>query len=241
MIELGTLLREARERQGLDLAAAEQATRIRRRHLSAMESDRFDLLPGDAYARAFLREYARFLGLDEKLVLDEYDLRSRQEEEPLLLPPLRPARRPWLRVGLVVSALAVAGAVAAAIAWGPGGGERPRTHSRASVPAPRPPLARPRPLPAPRLRPPPALPPRLELIAARGDSWVLVRRGSSQGPELFQGILVQGQRRRFVGRLWIRMGAPWNVEARLDGKAVTLPIAQVGNVVVTKAGIRPAP
>ncbi|MER3408833.1 MAG: hypothetical protein C4306_01730 [Thermoleophilia bacterium] len=237
MIELGTLLREARERQGLDLAAAERATRIRRRHLSAMESDRFDLLPGDAYARAFLREYARFLGVDEKLVLEEYDLRYRQEE-PLPLPPLPPARRSWLRAGLVLGALVTAGVVVAALAWRPGGGERPHAASRA--PAPRPQVARARPTPPPP-RPRPSPPPRLELVAVGGDSWILVRRGSRQGAELFQGILARGQRRRFLGRLWIRMGAPWNVEARLDGKPVPLPIAQVGNVLVTRAGIRPAP
>jgi cytoskeletal protein RodZ len=32
-------------------------------------------LPGDAYAKAFLRTYADFLGLDAKLYVDEYTAR----------------------------------------------------------------------------------------------------------------------------------------------------------------------
>lgn len=42
---------------------------------------------------------------------------------------------------------------------------------------------------------------------------------------------------RFIStRLWIRIGAPWNVDATLNGKAVQLP-ASTGAVVVTPAGL----
>ncbi|HUV94818.1 MAG TPA: RodZ domain-containing protein [Anaerolineae bacterium] len=64
MGEVGTRLREAREQQGLSLEQAEETTRIRRVFLEALEEERFDVLPGDVYARGFIRNYAQFLGLD---------------------------------------------------------------------------------------------------------------------------------------------------------------------------------
>ena len=51
MFQLGSSLREARLRRGLDLADVERATRIRSRYLAALEEERFDVLPGEAYAK----------------------------------------------------------------------------------------------------------------------------------------------------------------------------------------------
>ncbi len=64
MFQLGSTLREARTRQGLELRDAAEATRIRVKFLAALEGERFGELPAEAYARAFLRTYAEFLGLD---------------------------------------------------------------------------------------------------------------------------------------------------------------------------------
>ena len=51
--------------------------------------------------------------------------------------------------------------------------------------------------------------------------------------------LQQGGTARFSGRrLWIRIGAPWNLAATLNGKAATLP-SSLGNVVVTEGGLSP--
>jgi len=77
---------------------------------------------------------------------------------------------------------------------------------------------------------------RLVIVAARGPCWLSVRIGSEQGLSLYERTLDQGASVRFVSkRLWIRIGAPWNVDARLNGHAVALP-ARTGNVVVTPAG-----
>jgi hypothetical protein len=55
---------------------------------------------------------------------------------------------------------------------------------------------------------------------------------------VYQKTLEQGRTARFVStRLWIRIGAPWNLDAMLNGKAVQLP-ASIGDVVVTSAGLR---
>jgi hypothetical protein len=54
---------------------------------------------------------------------------------------------------------------------------------------------------------------------------------------VYERTLEQGRTARFVSkRLWIRIGAPWNVDATLNGKAVQLP-ASTGDVVVTPAGL----
>ncbi len=64
MSDLGQWLREAREARGLSLAEVEEATRIRQAFLSALEADDWSSLPNEVVGRGFLRNYARFLGLD---------------------------------------------------------------------------------------------------------------------------------------------------------------------------------
>ena len=60
----GADLREARERLGLSLHDVAFTLRIRLPHLEALEEGRISLLPGNAYALAFVRTYANTLGLD---------------------------------------------------------------------------------------------------------------------------------------------------------------------------------
>lgn len=90
MEELGRMLKEARERQRLSLEAISAATKIHRRHLEAIEAGDFDALPGPAYAKAFLRHYARTVGLDPEHVVALYQERRLllgldQEETPAAL------------------------------------------------------------------------------------------------------------------------------------------------------------
>lgn len=74
MDELGSLLREAREAKELTLAEAQQATRINCRYLEALEDGRYDLLPTKVHVRGYLRNYAKYLELDPKPLLDRYEL-----------------------------------------------------------------------------------------------------------------------------------------------------------------------
>jgi cytoskeleton protein RodZ len=60
----GADLREARERLGLSVHDVALTLRIRPPHLEALEEGRVSLLPGNAYALAFVRTYANALGLD---------------------------------------------------------------------------------------------------------------------------------------------------------------------------------
>jgi hypothetical protein len=78
---------------------------------------------------------------------------------------------------------------------------------------------------------------RLAFVAARGPSWLAVHIGSAAGPAVYVRTLEPGQTARFVSRrLWVRIGAPWNLDATLNGKSVSLP-ASTGNVLATAAGL----
>ena len=64
MAGIGQLLRETREAKGLTLDDVEQEIRIRSSYLEALENEDYDRLPGAVYVRGFLRNYARFLGVE---------------------------------------------------------------------------------------------------------------------------------------------------------------------------------
>jgi hypothetical protein len=93
MAEIGSTLREARMRQRIDITDMEVRTKIRAKYLRALENEEWDLLPGPTYVRSFLRTYADALGLDSKLLVEEYKLRH----DPLETAELHPIRRPTQR------------------------------------------------------------------------------------------------------------------------------------------------
>jgi cytoskeleton protein RodZ len=119
MQELGDLLRKAREAKGVDLADAEEATRIRARYLEALEYGDEHSLPARVYVEGFVRNYAAYLGLSPQEVMARYRA-AHEAPEPEMLslhPAIHPVRLPdpgrWLRVlvALVLLALLVAGGV----------------------------------------------------------------------------------------------------------------------------------
>lgn len=83
---VGEVLRRTREEKGISLADVEEETKIRRKYIVALENDDFDVLPGKVYVKGFLRNYARFLGLDGEELVGEYQklFPSRPETEPVL-------------------------------------------------------------------------------------------------------------------------------------------------------------
>ena len=88
---IGETLRDARTRQGLEVADVEQATKIRAKYLRALEEEQFDRLPGATFVRTFIRTYADYLGLDSQLLVEEYRLRHEHPDElepqPVAPPP----------------------------------------------------------------------------------------------------------------------------------------------------------
>lgn len=236
MVEIGRSLQQARECQGLELAQVAAETRIRAGFLAALESERFDALPGRAYARAFLREYAEHLGLDGQRLLDEYDARLPDVEEP----PLAPARLPQ-PLRLKPYAAAAAGLAAllllGLLAWHSGGGDR--TTAIPTTAPPPPPSPATGTVTAPATQKPS---PRAKLVLrASGQCWLEVHLGSREGRTLNTGTLKEGERARFAARrLWIRLGAPWNLTATLNDKPASLP-GTTANVLITPRGVQMAP
>lgn len=98
---MGQELREAREARGIKLETIEEETKIRRKYLIALESGKWDEIPGEVYVKGFLRTYANYLGLDGAALVNRYKelsrvrvqaeaaQRARRQAEPALEP--RPA------------------------------------------------------------------------------------------------------------------------------------------------------
>lgn len=106
MGQIGETLRERRMALKIDVHEVEEATKIRAKYLRALENEEYNLLPGSAYAKSFLRTYADYLELDSRALVDEYrSLDHHIEEEPMVYSPTQP-KRPgagrWIVGGLVV-------------------------------------------------------------------------------------------------------------------------------------------
>lgn len=92
---IGDTLRETREALRIGLAQAEQATRIRRDYLEALERDEFGSLPGSTYVKGFLRNYGRFLGLDPEALVARYQAQVGDREKLVsTAPAIQPIRHP---------------------------------------------------------------------------------------------------------------------------------------------------
>ena len=66
---VGQILREAREAQGITLEDAAVRLRLMQRQIEAMETDDFESLGQPVFARGFVRNYARLLGLAPEVLL----------------------------------------------------------------------------------------------------------------------------------------------------------------------------
>jgi len=104
----GDWLRRQRELREISLRDIAERTKISLRYLEAMEADRFDLLPAPLFAKGFLREYARYVGLSPDDVVNHYlsvhhpeeladpkdDTKVRSRPKPVD-PGQPPVRRNW--------------------------------------------------------------------------------------------------------------------------------------------------
>src|SRR5579884_3234356 len=86
MPDIGSTLREARMRARIDIGEVEAHTKIRAKYLRAMENEEWDLLPGPVYVKSFLRTYGDYLGLDSRMLVDEFRRRYEGPSEHELRP-----------------------------------------------------------------------------------------------------------------------------------------------------------
>ncbi len=122
MPTLGQELQRLREERGINLHQIADATHIGVRFLQAIEKDSYDILPGGIFNRAFVRKFAKYVGMDEEQALAMYErqledmggeeiprvnyLRSEEYEE-------KPPGNSWL-LSAIMFLLLCAGAYAAA-------------------------------------------------------------------------------------------------------------------------------
>ncbi len=216
MFEIGSSLREARVRKGLDLAAASEATKIRARHLQALEDERYDLLPGQTYVRGFLKTYADYLGLDGHLYVDEYSSRFwvSEDGDPRQPRKVRVRRKQHGRIEfnmIVLTLVAIAGITALVIAaWNFGGSSPSSSPSTTGGRGP-----------ARTHTTSPGSLARLAVSAVKGSSVVEVHVASKSGKVgrlLYHGTLELGETQTFVQRyLWLAVETPKHVALRLNG------------------------
>src|SRR5207302_8587692 len=79
---------------------------------------------------------------------------------------------------------------------------------------------------------------KLSLAASKGDCWLEIRTASAKGKILYVATLLKGKSYKVAGaKLWVRMGAPQNVDLLLNGDPVAIPSA-TQDVLVTPAGVK---
>ena len=73
MVTIGNQFEAARKRQNISLSDASKATKIRSDYLLNFEKNRFHFPLPEIYKRGFIKIYARFLSLDPKGIISQYD------------------------------------------------------------------------------------------------------------------------------------------------------------------------
>jgi len=240
VFDIGASLREARTRRGLSLDDVTTGLRIRERYVCALEEERWELMPAEAYARGFLRMYAEFLGLNGSLYIDEYNARIAEHEDELLVPErLAPKRRRSLFLRTIVGVVAIGAAVAALNVFDSGSpaasNVQPDLSNIANAATPPPPVVHVRPATA-------AKKPAVALIrAVASRSWLSVRVGSARGREVFRGFLERGHSLSYDLKrdVWLRIGRPKSLAIRIGPDLVRgLPGSTPVNLLLTPDGPR---
>ena len=226
MFQIGASLAAAREARGLGLRDAELLTCMRSRYLEALEQERWDVLPGRTYARAFLRTYANALELDADAFVAEFDEQFPPPPEPEELAPPR-RRRPTIPVAVAPAAAVVALLVVLAWSAWSGGGGNPSAHTNLPPPpatvasAPVQPT-----IPHVRAATKTVTHPVLVVRAVTGRCWVQARAGGPAGAVLAEQTLEQGETLRLARQhVWLRLGAPWTVKVTRGSKTVAVPVS----------------
>jgi cytoskeletal protein RodZ len=243
MFEIGSTLREARVRRKLTLQQVEEDTKIRVKYVQAMENEDFDVIPSPTYVKGFLRTYSEYLGLDPRMILDEYRSRFMPSEqiEPFsgssaLGRPRRQRRRSNLAF------VAVAALLVLALVWilgrtsgEEGSGTPPITVVTSTAPShPTSPSAQPTKSAVPHKGA------RL-VVLTENACWLEVRRGTATGKVVYIGTLPGGASRSFRDpqALYVRFGDPVGVQVKVNGgPAKGLDATVAASYLVTKEGMK---
>ncbi len=104
----GEHLKREREMRGVSLEEISAATRISTRFLEALESEKWEQLPGGIFNRGFIRAEAHFLGLDEESLVAEYALATDDKPSVAVWATAGPQPRPAWQIAILAAALLAA-------------------------------------------------------------------------------------------------------------------------------------
>ena len=248
LASFGEELRREREIRGISLKEIADATKISRRFLEAIERNEHRTLPAPVFTRGFVREYARYLGLNADEMVSRYNLAAAGDErieksahlERLIQPPViegeppKKHRRSSSRLDTNVFILVVIIAGLVSVAWWAMKHKRidfDLTRSESTPPpastAP-PPLARAVQPPAPVA---PAEPEPLKLtLELTDDSWIDLE---VDGQTVMKDDYRRGTRDSFDAKesfRFKRIGNAAGVLLMLNGKEVP-PLGRDGQVI----------
>ena len=235
MGSFGENLRKERELRGVGLREIAEGTKISVRFLQALEEDRVEVLPGGLFPRAFVKQYALFLGLDVDKAVTDF---TAAHGEP---PPERKAaaeapRRLPVSLGHVF--LAVVAVFAVALTLRRGSEDRAR-----HLPTPPPVTAASAVLPTDRVYPSPMLAPAslpsgeglVLTMTAQQDCWVVAR---ADGETVVNRVLAQGESQTLEarGEIVLSVGNAGGISIRVNDRPAR-PLGRSGevrkNIVIT--------
>ena len=240
MGSFGDKLRTERELRGVSLREIAEGTKISVRFLQALEEGRVDVLPGGLFPRAFVRQYALFLGLDAERAVADFVSAHGEEPAERRTHAGTPRRR---RVSLGHVFLAAVAVLAVALTFRRGGERGPSP----SESTPRPVVAAPAVLPTDRVYPSPSVAPASEgavdtlvlTMRAQQDCWVEVR---ADGETVMNRVLAEGESQTLEarGEIVLSVGNAGGLSIRVNDRP-TLPLGRSGevrkNIVITRQNL----
>ncbi len=260
MQTVGEVLRAEREKRGMTVKDIEAATSIRALYISAIENNKFSIVPGEVYLKGFIRNYANYLGLNGQEMVEIYR-KSQNPPAPVIVQVDQDLQQPtpseqrkearqsrvtsdpqardssssgkWLAIALASVVIAGAGWWFAVVAGKP------------SAPAPQQPVKVAPSAPIQPLQPPvtPAVPqqqvpintkPVALIVKFTEDCWVQV---VADGKEIYEGILKSGESRKWEAdqTIVVKFGNAGAVELIHNGRSVG-KLGAPGDVIVRTFG-----
>jgi cytoskeleton protein RodZ len=247
--EIGPTLRDARIRARIDMSEVESQTKIRAKYLRAIENEEWDLLPGPVYVKSFLRTYGDYLGLDSRMLVEEFKRRYERPQDHELAPPIaslgrererermpRPPLPPWAPIAFVLVVIVAALFIVGTVFGGSNKPSNPKAqaikhrrtiptgHTQTTAPAPKPPQSV-------TLQLTPTAPLYVCLVNAHGR-FLIYEQTFSPG----QTIPTESGR-----DLLLTLGNP-NVEMKVNGKPVQVPQSNTAiRLQLTPTSVQPIP
>ncbi len=92
LTELGLKLQQARQEKNISLDELQEVTKIQKRYLEAIENGEYEKLPGQFYARAFIKTYAEAVGLNPDELFESFPSDTPKSAEPVTETLQRPQK-----------------------------------------------------------------------------------------------------------------------------------------------------